>query len=387
MPLAGGFVSRLNLKKKEVKVPLIVHFCENCLLLQVKDSVTDKILFKNYKYSSSTIPSLQDHFKSYSEKIKKQFYKKKSVKLLEFGANDGVLLLNFKNDKKYFCLGVDPAKNIAKLGKKKNLNYFVGLFDENNSKKIKKKFGKFDFITGSNVFAHIDDIHSVVQASKLLLNSDGDFVTEVHYLPNLISLNQYDFIYHEHVNYYTLTSLTKLFDMHGMNLYKFEKIKTHGGSIRVYVSLNRTKKKSQKLLEMIKAEKRINKSYFKSFIEKSLNQKNNLKKLLISLRNKKKSVIGFGASGRGTILVNFCKIDKNLVECIIDESPLRYGKYMPGVKIPIKNFNYFMKKNKEVDYILIIAWNYSRSVIKKVKRINDKIKFIIPFPIPKIVKK
>ena len=387
MPLAGGFVSKLNLKKKEIKVPLIVHFCENCLLLQVKDSVTDKILFKNYKYSSSTIPSLQDHFKSYSEKIKKQFYKKKSVKLLEFGANDGVLLLNFKNDKKYFCLGVDPAKNIAKLGKKKNLNYFVGLFNKNNAKKLKKKFGEFDFITGSNVFAHIDDIHSVVQASKQLLNSDGDFVTEVHYLPNLISLNQYDFIYHEHVNYYTLTSLMKLFDMHDMNLYKFEKIKTHGGSIRVYVSLNKTKKKSHKLLEMIEAEKRINKSYFKRFIKKSINQKNNLKKLLINLRNQKKSVVGFGASGRGTILLNFCKIDKNLVECIIDESPLRYGKYMPGVKIPIKNFNYFLNKNKEIDYILIIAWNYSLSVIKKVKRINDKIKFIIPFPFPKIVNK
>ena len=132
MPLAGGFVSRLNLKKRK-KNSLKTPFCENCLLLQVKDSVTDKILFKNYKYSSSTIPSLQDHFKSYSEKIKKQFYKK-SVKLLEFGANDGVLLLNFKNDKKYFCLGVDPAKNIAKLGKKKS-KLFCGTIYENNQKK------------------------------------------------------------------------------------------------------------------------------------------------------------------------------------------------------------------------------------------------------------
>lgn len=387
MPLAGGFVSKLDLKKKEIKVPLVVYFCKKCLLLQVKDSVNDKILFKNYKYSSSTIPSLKDHFKSYSEKIKKKFLKKKSVKLLEFGANDGVLLLNFKKDKKFFCLGVDPAKNITKLAKKKNLNYFVGLFNENNSKKIKKKFGKFDFITGSNVFAHIDNIHSVVKASKELLKSDGDFVTEVHYLPNLISLNQYDFIYHEHVNYYTLTSMVKLFDMHDMNLYKFEKVKTHGGSIRVYISLNKMKRKSQQLLDIIKSEKKINKSYFKKFIEKSIKQKNYLKKLLINLRNKKKSVIGYGASGRGTILLNFCKIDKYLVKSIIDESPLRYGKYMPGVKIPIKNFNYFLKKNKEIDYIFIIAWNYSSSVIKKVKRINDRIKFIIPFPLPKIINK
>jgi SAM-dependent methyltransferase len=385
MPLAGGFVSKLNIKKKEIKVPLKVYFCENCLLLQVKDSVSHKILFKNYKYSSSTIPSLNKHFKDYSNKIKNKFLKQQSVRLLEFGANDGVLLSNFKKDKNFFCLGVDPAKNIAKLGKIKNLNYFVGLFNENNALKIKKKFGKFDYITGSNVFAHIDDIHSVVEASKTLLKKDGNFVTEVHYLPNLINLNQYDFIYHEHLNYYTLTSLIKLFDMHGMNLYNFEKIKTHGGSIRVYVSLDTKKKKSKNLIQIIKTEKKINISYFKRFIKNSLIQRDCLKRLLVDLRNKKKLVFGFGASGRGTILVNFCKIDKSLVKYIIDESPLRSGKYMPGVKIPIKNLNFLLQQNKKIDYMLIIAWNYSSSIIKKIKMINKKIKFVLPFPFPKII--
>lgn len=385
MPLAGGFVSKANIKKKEIKVPLKVYFCEKCLLFQVKDSVSDKILFKNYKYSSSTIASLSEHFKDYSNKIKNIFSKNKSVKLLEFGANDGVLLSNFKKDKNFFCLGVDPAKNMTRLAIKKNLNYFTGLFNKKNALKIKRQFGEFDFITGSNVFAHIDDIHSVVKAAKVLLKKKGSFVTEVHYLPNLINLNQYDFIYHEHLNYYTLSSLVKLFNMHEMNLYKFEKIKTHGGSIRVYVSLNLNKKKSKKLIQTIKTEKKINIPYFKRFIKNSLHQKNTLKKLLLDLRNKKKLVYGFGASGRGTILVNFCKIDKSFIKYIIDESPLRSGKYMPGVKIPIKNFNFLLKQIKKIDYMLIIAWNYSNSIIRKIKKINKKIKFIIPFPLPRII--
>jgi len=386
MPMAGGFLKKNQVKKKELKVPLIIYFCKKCLLLQVKDSINYKILFNNYKYSSSTIPDLNKHFYNYFTKIKKIFKIRKKVKILEFGSNDGVLLKNFRKEKKFFCLGVDPAKNISNFASKKNINTFVGLFNSTNAIKIKKKYEQFDFITGSNVFAHINDIHSVVDASKMLLKKDGMFATEVHYLPNLIKLNQYDFIYHEHLNYYTITSLVKLFEIHKMNLFDFEFIPTHGGSVRVFVSLDEKKKKSKILKKILKLKKKINIRYLDKFKNKVIKQKRLMINVLNDITKDKKKVVGYGASGRGTILLNFCKIKRNKLKYIIDDSPFRYNKFMPGVKIPIYDFKYFKNDLENVKYVLIVAWNYKDSIIKKIKKISKNVKFIIPFPFPKILK-
>ncbi len=385
MPMAGGFLNKNEIKKKELKVPLKIFFCEKCLLLQVKDSINYKILFNDYKYSSSTIPDLNNHFYDYFIKIKNKFKKEKKINLLEFGSNDGVLLKYFLKSKKFFCLGVDPAKNISNLALKKKINTFVGLFNVTNAKKIKLKHGKFDYITGSNVFAHINDIHSVVDAAKTLLKNGGVFATEVHYLPNLLKLNQYDFIYHEHLNYYTVTSLIKLFELHNMNLFDVEMIPTHGGSVRVYVSKNLKKRKKQRLNKLIKSENKINIKYLFEFRKKITKQKNLMIRLLDKINKIDKKIVGYGASGRGTILLNYCNIDKKKVKCIIDDSPLRYNKFMPGVKIPIYNEKYLKKKINSINYILIIAWNYKASIMKKMKKMKKNIKFIIPFPFPKVI--
>ena len=243
----------------------------------------------------------------------------------------------------------------------------------------------YNYITGSNVFAHINDIHSVVDAAKNLLKNDGVFATEVHYLPNLLKLNQYDFIYHEHLNYYTVTSLIKLFELHNMNLFDVEMIPTHGGSIRVYVSKNLKKRKKQRLNKLIKSENKINIKYLFEFRKKIIKQKNLMIRLLDKINKIDKKIVGYGASGRGTILLNYCNIDKKKVKCIIDDSPLRYNKFMPGVKIPIYNEKYLKKKIDSINYILIIAWNYKSSIMKKMKKMKKNIKFIIPFPFPKVV--
>ena len=349
MPMAGGFLKKEELTKKELKVDLKIFFCEKCLLLQVKDSINYKILFNNYKYSSSTIPDLNKHFYSYYQKIKERFKNKKKINLLEFGSNDGVLLKNFLKTKKFFCLGVDPAKNISDLASKKKIRTFVGLFNVQNAQKIKRKYSKFDYITGSNVFAHIDDIHSVVDAAKLILKDDGVFATEVHYLPNLLRLNQYDFIYHEHLNYYTVKSLVRLFEIHEMNLFDVEMIPTHGGSIRVYVSKNFKKLKSQRLKKILKVEKKFNIEKLNEFKNKIIKHKNLMSSMLQKLISNNKKIIGYGASGRGTILLNFCKINTKKLGYIIDDSPLRFGKFMPGVKIPIFNNKYLKRNINEID--------------------------------------
>ncbi|MDA9865027.1 class I SAM-dependent methyltransferase, partial [Pelagibacterales bacterium] len=314
-----------------------------------------------------------------------QFKEKKAVKLIEFGSNDGVLLKEFVKDKKFMCLGVDPAINISKIAKKEGVNVYLGNFDVKAALEIENKYGKFDYITGSNVFAHIDDIHSVVSAAKMLLKNNGSFVTEVHYLPNLIELNQYDFIYHEHLNYYTLKSLIKLFEIHKLKLINAEMIQTHGGSIRVTVSPNLNKKASLKVKNILQSEKIINKKYFDRFNKNILIQREKINQMLSNLIASKKRIVGYGASGRGTILLNYCNIDSKKLSYIVDESPLRAGKLMPGVKLPIFSIDYFKKDKVKVDYVLIIAWNYTDPIIKKVRKIDKDIKFIVPFPYPYII--
>ncbi len=230
MPLAGNFIKKKNLRKNEIKVPLVLYFCDQCKLVQVKDSINPEILFNSYNYSSSTIPALKKHFTSYANIIKKK-YSSKNIKLLEFGCNDGVLLNELKKSKNIFCLGVDPSKNISQLAKEKGLNIYNKYFDKQTAKVIFEKYKQFDYITGSNVFAHIDDIHSVVEASKILLKKNGKLVIEVHYLLDLIKLNQYDFFYHEHLNYYTINSLVHLFNSYDLTISKIKKINVHGGSL------------------------------------------------------------------------------------------------------------------------------------------------------------
>ena len=387
MPLAGNFVKKKDLDKKEIRVSLKLYFCNVCKLVQVKDSINPEILFQAYNYSSSTISSLNNHFISYSKKIKNKFSNKKNVKILEFGCNDGILLKEFSKNKNFFCLGVDPSSNISSLAKKKGINIINKYFNKKTADEIFIKHGKFDYITASNVFAHIDDIHSVVEASKCLLKDKGQLVIEVHYLLDLINLNQYDFFYHEHLNYYTLKSLEYLFKLYELDITNIEKINVHGGSIRVTLqnSILNKKFKSTKVEKKLKIEKIVNLNYFKNFEKNILNQKNTMIKLLDKLTLEKKNIIGFGASGRGTTFLNYCGISKKYIKYIVDASPLRAGKYMPGLKIPIYNIDYLKKNAHKIDYILIIAWNYQNSIIKQVKKINKDIKFIIPFPYPNIL--
>ena len=293
MPLAGNFIKKKDLKKKEIKAPLELYFCKNCKLVQVKDSIDPKVLFHTYNYSSSTIPSLNNHFISYSKKIKSKFKNKKKVKILEFGCNDGVLLKEFTKNKKFFCLGVDPSNNISNLAKKKGINIINKYFNKKTANEILLKHKKFDYITASNVFAHIDDIHSVVEASKILLKDDGQFVIEVHYLLDLINLNQYDFFYHEHLNYYTLKSLKYLFELYKLDITSIEKTNLHGGSIRVTLknSTSVKKSKSYNIKKNLKIENKVNINYFKKFNKNILKQKNDITKILTNLKLKKKILL------------------------------------------------------------------------------------------------
>ena len=325
------------------------------------------------------------HFQKFANKIKSKTSKDNSVKLFEIGCNDGVFLEEFLNDKRFSLLGVDPSKNISSLAKKKGIKVINDHFNNSIASQIKKKYGKFNLVVACNVFAHIDNISSIIRGVKKIIHTNGDFIIEVHYLNDLLNSFQYDTVYHEHMSYYSIFSLEKIFLKHGFNLHLVEKINTHSGSIRLYFSLSK-KRRSIKIDNLIKLEKISIKKKIPYFQKYSDNHKKNLIRVCNNYTNKGYKIIGYGASGRGNILANFNDFKNIPINFIIDDSPIRQKKFIPQQGIPIYDFKHIYKLQNERIIILIMAWNYKDDIILKVQRFNDNIKFILPFPKPKIIK-
>lgn len=385
MPLAGAFLSSDQVHN-EKKYPLQVYFCKNCSLVQILDVIDQDTLFFNYKYLSSVTKTLHEHFLNYAKEIKSRFLKEDDL-VVEIGSNDGILLQPFK-DLGVNCLGVEAAANIAKIAISKGLRVINDYFTLQISDEIKRKNGKAKVICANNVFAHIDDLDDVMKGIKNLLNSDGIFVFEVHYIKDLLEKFQYDTIYHEHLCYYSLTSLKFLMNKYDMEIFDVKKIPIHSGSIRVYAK-NRSNKKEivqSSLEELMLHEKNFiyDIKIYQNFSDVIKKKRQKLQKTLEEIKEDHKKIIGYGASGRGTILLNYCNIGKNILDYVVDDSPSRQGLLIPGKHIPILSSSVIEKDNP--NYILIIAWNYEKEIIAKEQEYLKKGgKFIIPFPEVKII--
>lgn len=384
MPLAGGFLSPKEIKKEQ-KIPLKVYFCQNCGLVQILDVIDPSVLFKNYFYLSSVIKSLSLHFQEYADFLIKNYLTEKDAKILEFGCNDGVLLQYLEKNKKIQAFGIDPSKNVSKMARDKGFNVKTGYFDRKTAASMKKNIGPVDVVTGSNVFAHVDDIDEIIKAAQVILKPNGVFIIEVHYLKDLLDKFQYDTIYHEHLCYYSVTALKNIFALSDMKIIEVVHLEMHGGGIRVVAAMNSSKKvPNTSVAKFIKNEKSINKNKMISFGKSCISHRAKLVSLLDKLKKNGKSIVGYGAPGRGTILLNYCGIDSKYLDYIVDVSPLRAGMLMPGVHIPI----YSPEKSRQTppDYFLLLAWNYADSIFDQEKKlIKQGVKFIIPFPKIKII--
>ena len=384
MPLAGGFLKKKDLPNEKL-YPLSVVFCKSCSAVQILENISSNILFKDYRFISSTTKTLSQHFIKYAKSVKKKFLKKNSF-VVEFGSNDGVLLKPFK-DLGVHAVGVEPATNIAKIAKRKGLTVINDFFNLRVAKKIRKKFNYADLICANNVFAHMDNIHEPMRGIKFLLKKDGVFVFEVHYLVNLLKQYQFDMIYHEHFMYHSLMALKTLFKKYKMNIFDVKKVYTHSGSIRVFAqNLPGKRKQSANIRKMIKEEKKmgIDKiNIYKNFDTQINDKKTKLIKILKKLKKQKKIIAGYGASGRASMMINFYKIE-NFIDYVFDESRERIGRMIPGTKIPIINSQNINKKKP--DYAVMFAYNYKKEILDKEKQfVKSGGRFIIPLPEPKIV--
>ena len=370
-------------KKEEVFFPAELMYSKSSGLAQLGTIVNKEIIFpKEYPYTSSTTKILRDNFKELYEESSKLLRLEKKDLIIDIGSNDGNLLSNFKN--KHRVLGITPEL-IGKLAIKKGIDTLINYFDNSTAKQILKKYGKAKLITATNVFAHIDNVDNVMKNILKILDKKGVFISESHYLVSLIKTVQYDTIYHEHMRYYSLTSLNYLFKKYNLKIFYAKKIPTHGGSIRVYVSRENVYKTHSSVKKILKLEdKFLTQKTFDKFKNDVVTSKVKLYSLLQKLRGQNKTIFGVGAPSRAATLVNYVGLNEDIVQNILEiNGSYKIGKYMPGTNIPIVNEK-IVKKQKP-NYLLLLSWHISKTLIKTFKKNGYKGKFIIPLPIPKVI--
>ena len=365
-PLANNLIK--NKKSKFDKYPLELNFCSDCYNVQLSVSVDPKKMFTNYYYLSSTSKSFRSHFEHAAKKYVKEFKLNKQSQIIDIGSNDGVGLSPFKELGIKNLLGIEPAKNLCKISNKKGIKT---LNDFLNFKSLKKIKNKADLILASNVFAHSDDLKEMGECILKLLSKNGTAIIEVQYLLRTLKDLTFDNIYHEHYNYWSLTSIKNFFDNLGGKIYKAEEINTHGGSLRVYVSKNLNKKLDKSVTKLLRIEQNygIKKfSTYKVFANKILKIKKNVLNNIKNLKNETNSIIGYGAPAKATTALNFFGISEE-IDFIIEDNKLKHNKYVPGVNIPIYSKDK-IKNNKSP--ILVLAWNFFREIKKNNKDLTNR---------------
>ena len=369
VPLAGSFPKEPDAKINSY--PLKIIKCKHCGLVQTNVLIPPKTLFKDYRYISSV--GMQNHFNSFADWLVRTQKITPNSKVLEFGCNDGPLLDALKYRGIHNTIGVDPATNIVELGRKKSLDIIDDFFDYNFAKD-RGWDNKFDLILASNTFAHIQDINSVIKGVHYSLKPKGRFIFEVQYLVDLVDKFQFDFMYHEQLFYYTVTSLKPLLSKYGLKIIDVESIPIHSGSIRVVT----TKDTSESKKEVVDGFIEIEKDYkdLSKFSNKIAIALNDLGAQLGYIKEMNKTVAGYGASGRANVVTSTKDWDTNDLMYIVDESPERYDRFTSNGKIPI--FNPEILEVHPPDYILILAWNFADMIIEKTKHLG--IPYIIPFP-------
>lgn len=400
IPLSNAFLKEKELNNPEKKFPLVVYFCRNCGLLQLLDIISPELLFRNYYYMTSTSKPLADHFVKFGRILSEKFIKSKNDLTIDIGGNDAVLLESIKN--KCRVLNIEPAKNIAKISREKGVETVSEFFSEKLARDIFKKYGTAKVVTASNVFAHADNLDDFIKGVKILIGNNGIFVIEAHWVANLLGLagiGGFDQIYHEHLSYFSLSALQKLFNRYHLKIFDAKLISIHGQSLQVYVACppaeqaclpvgrGKNYKVSRRVKALLGKEKKLGisdvKTYF-DFAKRVAENKTELKSSLLRLKKKNKKIVGYGAPAKGNILLNYCGINNKILDFIVEDSPLKQGLYTPGNHIPI----YSAEKLKEIfpDYVLLLAWNYTDAILKKEKALIERgVKFILPVPKVKII--
>ena len=366
--------------------PLELVRCSSCGLVQINLEIRKEILFPySYPYLSGTTKILMDNFNDLFNEVKKMNLLSLDDLIVDIGSNDGSLLKNF-SENGYNVIGIEPSK-AYKEALKKGVKTINSYFTDSVVSKIISNNKKAKVVTAANVFAHITNPEKLVLLIKRLLDKDGIFISESHYLPSLIKTQQYDTIYHEHLRYYHVGVLKKLFEKNGLYIFKVKKIPTHGGSIRVYASKSNKVNIQKNVFNILDEENKIginDGSALDHFKSKIIMSKLKLMRLLLKIKKNNNKIFGIGAPSRASTFISYTGIDDGIIDCVLEvSSSHKLNKYMPGTKIPILDEKKLFKDNPP--YVLLLSWHISDALIRNLRRKGYKGKFIIPLPNPKVV--
>jgi len=351
--LAGGFLKTEKFSE-ERKYRLRLCYCHNCHAVQLADRVEPDAMFRDYFYFSSANETIRRHFRKYADEIVERFHPRK---VIEVGCNDGVLMSPLL-EHGVNVIGVDPSSTVPK-GRRIVNDYFTP--------EVARKIGKVDMVIANNVFAHIDDIKTATRAVSEALKDDGVFVMEVHYLGDMLEGLQFDWIYHEHIYYYSLMSLEKHLANYGMRVFDVKRVKTHGGSMRYYVCKD-VREESPEVLKLRDYEKAAGLDKFETFERFSKRIDEYRDALRTELTGKR--VVGYGASGRANAVIQYCGLD---MAYMIDDAPAKRGFYTPGSHVPIYGREQLDKDKPE--RLIVFAWGYLDEIMAKCD-----LPMLIPFP-------
>lgn len=386
-PLANAFVKEDELGHEQERYPLDVYFCSNCAHLQLLDIVDPMVLYEHYVYVSGTSPVFVRHFKDYVAFVIDNFHPAQGGLVVDIGANDGTLLRFFKESGRR-VLGVDPAREISEFTNASGIPVIVDFFNPKLADRILGEHGAASVITANNVIAHIDDLAGVMDGVRRLLAPSGIFVFEVSYLGAVVEGILFDTIYHEHLDYHTVKPLIGFFERCGLELIDAVRVDSHGGSLRGVVQRKGGPRLVGGALAAIVAQEtamgldRVER--FRAFAAHIDRLGAELMELLRSLKSEGKRIAGFGAPAKLTTLMYHLGFEPGMIDFIIDDSPLKQGRYTPGMHIPVVPAQQLYVRRP--DYVVILAWNFAQPIMDKHASFREAGgHFIVPLPRVEIV--
>jgi SAM-dependent methyltransferase len=372
-PLANSYLDAKQLSQMEPFYPLHAYICEQCFLVQLMEFQSPEAIFSDYAYFSSYSESWLNHAKAYTKLMVERFNFNSNSQIIEIASNDGYLLQYFK-EYAIPILGIEPAKNVAKVAIEAGIPTIVKYFGTETASELASEGRHADLLLGNNVLAHVPDLNDFVKGMKIVLKPEGVITMEFPHLMSLMEYNQFDTIYHEHFSYFSFTTVTKVFSAHGLPIFDVEEIPTHGGSLRIYACHAEDKSKTinervPDLLDMEEHKGFTDLKYYLLFSEKIKEIKRNILHFLVKAKREGKSIAAYGAPAKGNTLLNYCGIGADFIDYTVDRSPHKQGHYLPGTHIPI----YHPDKIKETkpDYLLILPWNLKDEIIKQMTHISD----------------
>jgi len=389
MPPADGILSTDELKKKEFFFPLKVAQCQDCGLTQLTYAANPSLLYgEKYKYESSITDTGKNHFLGMADSIKGKLNLPQGSLAIDIGSNVGVLLQGFKENG-LNVLGIDPAPKIAEIANKNGIETLPEFINPLLSKKIVEKKGLAKVVTCTNVFSHIDDKKGLMESVNILLDDDGALVIEAPYFVDLVENMEYDTIYVDHLEYLLIKPLISFFYKYNMEIFDVEKYPIHGGTLRVFVGRKGKREINQSVKELLDLEeerKIYEKETLDTFAIKVKEHKTQFVRLLKGLKEQGGKIIGISAPAKGNTLLNYCKIDTNLIDYMTEKSLIKVGYYTPGMHIPIIAEEKIYDEERFPDYGIIFAWNFASEIIKNNPEfLRRGGKFIIPIPNPVIM--